>query len=39
MRSSTTPLKDDIVKRSLDRLHDNFVIVLIEKANNIAIID
>ena len=34
IRSSITTLKNDIVKRSFNNLHDNFVVVPIEKAND-----
>lgn len=39
IRSYNTALKNNIVKRSLDSIHDNFVIVTNDKANgNIAIV-
>ena len=39
IRSYTTTLKSDIVKRSPDSIHDNLVIATIDKGNgNIAIV-
>ena len=39
IRPSSRALKNDIVRRSLDSLHDNFAIVLVGKTNdNMAII-